>query len=359
MSAIMSSCDTKKNNNTIDGDKKIKTDSKPETNNDTVYAITMVGDIMMGSNYPYASSLPPDDGKYLFEDVKEFLRSSDVTIGNLEGTLLDKGGTPKVCRDSSDNCVSFRTPEHYAGYLKDAGFDIMSIANNHSGDMGETGRKSTVNTLIKYGIEYAGYFFCPTTIFIKDGIQFGFTAFAPNTGTQDLLDIESAVKTVRHLRLNCDIVIVYFHGGAEGSGATHVTRKTEYYLGEERGNVYEFAHRMIDEGADIVFGSGPHVARGIELYKDRIVAYSLGNFCTYGKFGLSGALGLAPILKVYVDKSGEFLQGRIFPMKQIKRGFPVIDEDYKILELIRTLSVKDFPESGLIINEDGKIERKN
>jgi len=315
----------------------------------------MVGDIMMGTNYPSNHSLPPDDGENLFDDVSEFLQSADVTIGNLEGTLLNKGGTPKKCMDEFSNCVSFRMPEHYAGYLGEAGFDIVSVANNHSGDMGDIGRKSTVKTLELYNIQYAGYIACPTTIFKKDGIKFGFTAFAPNIGTQDLHDIPSAIKTVKELKKKCDIVIVSFHGGAEGSGATRVPRRTEYYLGEDRGDVYEFSHAMIDAGADVVFGQGPHVARGLELYKDRIIAYSLGNFCTYGKFGLSGALGLTPILKVYIDKSGEFLQGRIFPVKQIKRGVPVIDENYKIIELMRELSEKDFPESDLIIQEDGKI----
>jgi hypothetical protein len=355
---LLSSCDKRQLQGNKKVEKKIETDAKPEQDKDSVYAITMVGDIMMGTNYPSSYSLPPDDGKYLFDNVKEYLEYSDVTIGNLEGTLLDKGGTPKVCRDSSDNCVSFRMPEHYAGYLKNAGFDIMSVANNHSGDMGDIGRKSTMNTLDEYKIKYAGYTSCPAAMYIKDGIKFGFTAFAPNTGTQDLLNIKAAEKTVNELRSKCDILIVYFHGGAEGSGASRVPRKTEYFLGEERGDVYEFAHAMIDAGADIVFGSGPHVPRGIELYNDKIIAYSLGNFCTYGKFGLSGALGYAPILKVYIDKNGNFLQGRIFPAFQIMRGIPVIDENYKVVDFIRSLNEKDFPETELIISDDGKIQRK-
>lgn len=318
----------------------------------------MVGDIMMGSSYPYSGSLPPNDGANLFADVKEYLQSADVTIGNLEGTLLNKGGTPKKCRDSASNCVSFRMPEHYAGYLQDAGFDIMSIANNHTGDMGDIGRKSTVETLEKYNINFAGYLSCPITIYVKDGIRFGFTAFAPNIGTQDLLDIKSAVKTVVELKKKCDILIVYFHGGAEGSGASHVPRRTEYYLGEERGDVYEFAHEMVDAGADIVFGSGPHVPRGLELYDGKIIAYSLGNFCTYGKFGLSGALGYAPILKVYIDKSGDFIRGRIFPAVQIKRGIPVMDQDFNAVKFIKKISEKDFPLSQLVYYDDGKIIRK-
>ncbi len=323
-------------------------------NPDSVYSIIMVGDMMLGTNYPSEASLPPDDGKFILSDPAEILQSADVTIGNLEGTLLNKGGTPKVCANP-DNCVAFRMPEHYAGYMKDAGFDIMNLANNHSGDMGDIGRKSTQETLKRYGILYGGHISAPTSVFVKDGIRFGFTGFAPNNGTLSINDHKKAAKIVAELKKECDIVIVAFHGGAEGSGAVHVPKKREFYLGEDRGNCYEFAREMIDAGADIVFGHGPHVPRGIELYKNKIIAYSLGNFCTYGKFGLSGNLGLAPLLKVYIDKNGNFKQGRIFPFKQVRRGFPVYDDDYGAVKLIKAMTEKDFPGTGIEILDDGKI----
>ncbi len=344
----------------MDEKNKVETQTKVEPQDeDSVYAIIGVGDIMMGTNYPSTSSLPPDDGKHLFDDVKDILSSADITFGNLEGTLLNSGGTPKKCKDPESNCISFRMPEHYASYLKNAGFTVVGTANNHSGDMGEEGRKSTVETLEKYGIKYAGYIITPTTIIIKDGVKFGFTAFAPNNGTNNLNDIEEAAKIVSELKKKCDILIVSFHGGAEGTGSQHVTGRREIFLGEDRGNVLEFAHAMVDAGADVIFGQGPHVARAMEIYKDRLIAYSLGNFCTYGKFGLSGALGVAPILKVYIDKEGKFVQGRIFPTKQIKRGIPMYDDDGKIIKIMRQLTNQDFPESGLTIDDDGKILKSN
>jgi len=255
---IFSSCNSSKDKQVVKEFQPVE--EKPLIDDDTLYSIVMAGDIMMGTNYPSSFSLPPNDGKDILDGVKEYLEYADVTIGNLEGTLLNSGGTPKVCGDPS-HCVSFRMPEHYAGYLKDAGFDIMSVANNHSGDMGEIGRKSTVTTLESYKIKYAGYATCPTTIFEKDGFKFGFTSFAPNTGTQSLNDEDAAIKTVKELKKKCDILIVSFHGGAEGTGAQRVTRRREIFLGEDRGNVYEFAHSMIDAGADVVFGQGPHVRR--------------------------------------------------------------------------------------------------
>lgn len=349
--------DQSKNNKTLNNVDEKSSTTQNITDPDSVYSIIMVGDMMLGTNYPSAASLPPNDGAYILSEAKEFLEIADVTIGNLEGTLLNSGGTPKVCQNP-DNCVAFRMPEHYAGYLKDAGFDMMNLANNHSGDMGDIGRTSTQNTLRQYGIKYAGHISAPTAVFIKDGIKFGFTGFAPNTGTLSINDHNKAAKIVSELKKECDIVIVAFHGGAEGSGATHVNRKREFYLGEDRGNCYEFAHDMIDAGADIVFGHGPHVPRGVELYKNKFIAYSLGNFCTYGKFGLSGNLGLAPVLKLYITKSGDFSHGRIFPFKQIKRGYPVFDDDYQSVELMRRMTQNDFPETNIDISPDGKIIKK-
>jgi len=354
-----SGCNSDKKQKSIIDEKSIdKNPSVEKTPDpDSVYSLIMVGDMMLGTNYPSSASLPPGDGKDILSEPKEFLELADVTMGNLEGTLLDKGGTPKVCSDPS-NCVAFRMPEHYAGYLKDAGFDLMNIANNHAGDMGDIGRESTQKTLKEYGIKYGGQQTAPTTIFVKDGIKFGFTGFAPNNGTLSINDLKKATKIVSDLKKECDIVIVAFHGGAEGSGSTRVSRKREFYLGEDRGNVYEFAHAMVDAGADVVFGHGPHVVRGVEMYKDKIIAYSLGNFCTYGKFGLSGNLGLAPILKIYITKNGNFSHGRIFPFKQIKRGFPVFDDDYSVVRLMKDVTEKDFPETDITIDVDGKISKK-
>lgn len=306
-----------------------------------IFSIIGVGDIMMGTNYPDASSLPPNNGKNMLDGVADILMDADVTFGNLEGTLLNSGGTPKDCGDS-EHCHSFRMPEHYAGHLKNAGFDMMSVANNHSGDMGPKGRTSTVNTLEEYGISYAGYITHPYTVFEKDRVRFGLAAFAPNNGTVPLNDHENAIKIVKELSKKCDIVIVSFHGGAEGSGAAHVPKRREVFLGEDRGNVYEFAHTVIDAGADIVVGHGPHVPRGIEVYNDRLIAYSLGNFCTYKKFGLSGILGIAPILKVYVNDKGEYQKSEIFSIKQIKGGIPVLDSSNAAEKLVRKLSKEDF-----------------
>lgn len=335
-----------------------KSGSTEFTKEKEMFSIIGVGDIMPGSNYPGGGSLPPDDGRYIFDGVSEYLQNAEVTCGNLEGTLLDRGGTPKKCRDSSGNCHSFRIPTRYAEYMADAGFDFLSLANNHSGDMGGEGRESTYETLARFEIEFAGTIEYPTAVMEKGGVKYGFAGFAPNNGTVSILNPVNAREIVEDLKKECDIVIVFFHGGAEGLSAQRVTGRDETYLGERRGNVVEFAHAVIDAGADVVFGSGPHVTRAVELYKGRIIAYSLGNFCTYGKFGLNGQMGLAPILKVYVNKKGEFLEGEIIPVKQVRRGFPVYDESNAVVKTMINLTEKDFPETNLKISDNGKIIKK-
>lgn len=334
-------------------------ESEVKKDKSELLSIIGVGDIMLGTNYPSNGSLPPDDGKYLLEDVTEILEDADITCGNLEGTLLDKGGIPKKCNDSTGkNCHSFRMPTRYAEYLRDAGFDFMNLANNHSGDMGLEGRESTYRTLEKNEISFAGTLDYPVAILKYDGVNYGFAGFAPNIGTVSILNLEKAAEIISDLKKEADIVIVFFHGGAEGVSAQRVPRSNEMYLGEKRGDVYEFAHTVIDAGADVVFGSGPHVTRAIELYKNRIIAYSLGNFCTYGKFGLAGATGIAPILKVFVNRKGEFVRGEITAVKQVRRGFPVMDEKAAVIKTMQELTRKDFPGTGLVIEDDGKIIKR-
>ncbi|HET9486629.1 MAG TPA: CapA family protein [Chryseosolibacter sp.] len=350
-------------------DRLVKSDSIPPVNRDTLSAtaapdpatranqdtltIIGVGDIMMGTNYP-EDRLPPDDGKFLLHDVAPILRDADLTFGNLEGTLLDEGGTPKKCSNPKV-CYAFRSPVRFVENLVDAGFDMVSLANNHAGDMGDEGRDTTMTTLINAGILHAGQLSMKTTILIRDSIKYGLAAFAPNTNCVPINDLEGARKIVAELDSMVDVVIVSFHGGAEGAKFQHVPRTHEMFYGEDRGDVYEFSHTLIDAGADIVFGHGPHVTRGIEVYNKRFISYSLGNFCTYKGINVAGVNGLAPIIKVFTSASGEFLKGEITPTVQTHATGVQVDPAKSVIKIIRDLSKKDFPESGIQIDDNGII----
>jgi hypothetical protein len=312
-----------------------------------------VGDIMMGTDYP-ENKLPPDDGSFLLSEVEPILKDADVTFGNLEGTLLDGPGTPKKCNDPKV-CYAFRTPVRFVKNLLSAGFDMVSLANNHAGDMGHEGRRSTMRTLALSGILHAGQLDQKTTIFIKDSIRYGLAAFAPNTNCVPLNDLEGAVKIVRELADSCDVVIVSFHGGAEGAQFQNVPRVNEMFHGENRGNVYRFSHALIDAGADIVFGHGPHVTRAVEVYGDRFIAYSLGNFCTHRGISVNGVNGLAPIIKVYTDKTGKFLKAKITPTYQTYATGVRIDSLKQVIRKIQELTKKDFPDSPTYIDDEGLI----
>jgi hypothetical protein len=232
------------------------------------------------------------------------------------------------------------------------------VANNHVNDFGEDGRMATAALLDSVGIAFAGFVSHPWTIFEKGGITYGFAAFAPNKGTMDLKDYRGAVRITEKLDSLADVVIISFHGGGEGKDHQHVVRGDEEYLGTNRGSVYRFAHDVVDAGADVVFGHGPHVTRALELYGDRLICYSLGNFATYRRFNLSGPNGIAPVVKVNVDREGKFLSGEVVPVYQPGEGGARQDSQkralYKLIELTKT----DFPDQELVIGRDGSLLRK-
>jgi hypothetical protein len=321
--------------------------------NDTI-TIAAVGDMMLGTSYPNANNLPPDSAKSSFKAVLNELRSADVTFGNLEGTLLE-GGHAADYKKKMAMPYYFRMPPFYARVLKDAGFDVVSLANNHVGDFGEQGRLGTAKVLDSTGIHYAGLLIYPTAIFKSGVVTYGFCAFAPNANTEPIMDLKNATTIIQNLKKQVDIVIVSFHGGGEGAGYEHVPFKCESFLGQKRGDVHAFAHNAIDAGADVIFGNGPHVTRALERYNHRLIAYSLGNFCTYKSVSVAGVCGIAPLLKVSLNKKGEFLSGRIIAIKQTHQNGLERDSTNKVVARMQLLTKADFPRSGLNIANDGKI----
>ena len=339
------------------GISKNRNDEKNKKDEKSEFTIIGVGDIMLGSNYP--SDLLPKNDTNILENTQDVLQNADITVGNLEGTLFDTGGTPKSC-DNPNVCYAFRMPSKYGKYLKQAGFDYLSIANNHSNDFGQTGIKETIQNLNNLNIKYSGIkVIAENTILEKNGKKFGFVSFAPNSATVKLNDYNYAKKLISELKSKVDIVIVMFHGGAEGAGAEHITRGHEIFHGEDRGNVYEFAHFAIDNGADIVFGQGPHVTRAIELYKNKFISYSGGNFATFGKINVSGSMGIAPIFKIKIDNNGNFVSGEVIPVRQTyESAGPFIDSEKLAIKKIISLNKSDFPNgNGLSVTNNGKINK--
>jgi hypothetical protein len=321
--------------------------------------IAAVGDIMLGSPFPNETRMPPDDGADLLKAVTPILSAADIAFGNLEGPIVD-GGASSKCSPNSTRCFAFRMPTRYGKYLKEAGFDVMSTANNHASDFGDTGRASTRKVLDELGIKHAGsdkYQYSTTYLTVK-GKKIAFIGFAHNNIVPNVNDLVNARRLVLEAKKNSDLVVVSFHGGAEGTGAQHVPQRNELFAGESRGNLPAFARTVIDAGADLVLGHGPHVLRGMEIYKDRLVMYSLGNFATYGWFQLAAETGLTMILEVKLGNDGKFLGGKIHAGRQEGRGIPTLDKSGESIRVVRSLSEADFGVNAPKIADDGTITIK-
>jgi len=310
-----------------------------------VVAIVATGDIVMGST----PNLPSDGGRSFFSDVETDL-AGDVVLGNLEGTLSSGGGSK--CGKGSTNCFAFQTPPSYARWLQQAGFTVMNLANNHAYDFGAGGLRQTTDALAGVGLEWTGR---PGQITVQKvgGIRVALVGFAPYPWAQSLTDITAAKKLVRKAARSADVVVVTMHAGAEGSDRQHVRRGTELFLGENRGDSMRFAHAVVDAGADLVVGSGPHVLRGMEWYQGRLIAYSLGNFAGYKVFSLGGPLSTSGILRVTLRGDGKFETGRLVPTHLVGAGLPAIDPAEAAHGVVRTLSRQDFGARAVKISSDG------
>lgn len=315
-------------------------------------SIAAVGDMMLGTDYP-RNHLPDDDGISFLADVAPIISSADIAFGNLEGVLVDGGEPGKKCSNPAA-CYLFRSPTRYAAHYRDAGFDVLSLANNHARDFGEEGRSSSMDALTAHGIHHSGRE-GTAAIIKKNGLSTVFLAYAVTKNSNMMLDYELAFETIAGYANDHDIVVVSFHGGAEGVNVTHVPFAEEEYYGEPRGDIVWFARGAVDAGADLVIGHGPHVVRGIERYKERLIAYSLGNFATYYGISVAGIKGIAPILNVTLDGHGTFIRGEIVSTRQLRPAGPSIDERQRALNLIRGLSIDDFGNPGIRFEPDGLI----
>jgi hypothetical protein len=179
--------------------------------------------------------------------------------------------------------------------------------------------------------------------------------FAPYSDTASLLDMPLARTLIDRADALADIVVVAIHAGAEGTGAMHMTGGEESYVGEDRGDAEAFAHMAVDAGADLVLGSGPHVLRGMELYRHRLIAYSLGNFAGYHNFALDGALADSAVLRVRLSARGAFRSGRVRSVLLVGAGMPASDPTGAGARLVSQLSQDDLGSRAVSVSPGGRI----
>ncbi|MDA8178946.1 MAG: CapA family protein [Desulfobacteria bacterium] len=303
--------------------------------------VAAVGDIMMGTTFP-ESILPPEDGATLFRSVAPLLAGYDVVLGNLEGPLTDAERSPKCPKPRRDGrpCFAFRTPPRYAARLAEAGFTAVNVANNHSLDFGMEGLDNTLDVLGAAGIQpVGGERVAEFTVEGKTVAVAGFSYSLRTRYVHPLLDVEAAREIVGELKGVYDVVVVSFHGGAEGAQAMRVADAEEAFLGERRGDVVRFARAVVDAGADLVLGHGPHVPRAIEVYRGKLIAYSLGNFAVYSMFNIKGPSGLGYALQAELDpETGNIVRFRTPSVALLHPGIPHPDPSGKAEALLRKLS---------------------
>jgi hypothetical protein len=277
-------------------------------------------------------------------------------MGNLEQPLTNDTGTSKCGSPPRSHCFAFRSPPSYAQHLKEAGFELLNTANNHSKDFGTAGYANTVKALETAGLKHTGAE-DEITIVEVNGVKVAVLGFSPYAGANNLNDLDHAKEIVQKAKDEADLVVVQAHLGAEGSDKTHVKPGSEIYFSENRGDPIKFTHTVIDAGADLVIAHGPHVLRGMQFYKGKLIAYSLGNFAGGGKtLSRDGVLKYGGILHVKLTKDGEWAGGKFLSTYLNSVGVPTRDSaNEQGRKLVATLSKQDFGDTAAKIGSDGSI----
>jgi hypothetical protein len=344
-----------------------------------------VGDINLGT-LTIPGGVPPEEGRGLLDASRDALKG-DLVVGNFEGVLGDSGTTYKCGRKGKhvtladtaqpkpepvepkrpkpgarppapSMCYAFLTPTALAPRLAEGGFTHLSLANNHANDFGDDARATTERIFDSLGLRTYGPLGSIAVDTVRRGDSLtvvGLLGFTTYPYAYDLLDIARSAAVVDSVRDLVDLLVVTFHGGAEGSKALHVPEAAESLGREPRGDLRAWARSMIDAGADGVVGHGPHVLRGIEFYRGKPIVYSLGNFLTYRGFNLAGPLGLTGVLQLEAGPDLSWRRARFVPMVQLPRSGPALDPDRAALDLIRALSREDFGDSAARFGDDGEI----
>ncbi|BAZ12894.1 putative poly-gamma-glutamate biosynthesis protein [Calothrix sp. NIES-4071] len=330
----------------------INNSTQPSQKSKSEYiTIKAVGDIVAGTNFP-DYRLPRNPNQLFPKPVRDKLKNSDILFGNYESTLTNH---PYTTKNTSRGMVfAFRSPPEYAKLFSQVGFDVMSVANNHAMDFGKIGFSDTVNNLNAAGVKTVG---AKNQILYTEvkNIPVAWIGFCFYEYCNTVQDIQKAKALVKQARQKAKIVIISMHVGREGSDALHVRNQTEYFYGENRGNSVLFARSMVDAGADLILGHGPHVPRAMEVYKGKLIAYSLGNFLGYKTFSTTAEKGDSLILEAKLNQDGDFVSGKIDSIQLDKTGIPQVDKYGETIDLVRSLTQRNFPNSKISINRKGEI----
>ncbi|MEO6867518.1 MAG: CapA family protein [Gaiellales bacterium] len=304
--------------------------------------IGWAGDIVIGSHY----GLPPQGGAAQFAKVAHLLKRPDLMIGNYEGTL-SRGGVSRC--SGGPLCFIFQAPPERARNLRIAGFDVMNLANNHGLDKGEDARRQTVQALTRAGIASAGLPGRVTVQQIED-TRVAIVGMSPYPGTTNMRSTAEIHALVKAAKRRGDIVVMAFHAGLEGARGAHVPRGQDYGT-----NTRAAVHAAVDAGADVVFGSGPHVVRGVERYRGSFIIYSSGNFAGWHNFRVGGLSSQSGVVRVTLDHRGHSRSAAWDGVIIDRPGIPRPDRTGAVVRRVAALSKQDFGRNAARFSRDGRF----
>lgn len=277
----------------------INSETRKASEDEKNVKLVAVGDIML-SRGVNGQMLKYGDG-YPFEKMSEYLNDGDIVFGNLESPIALGGAIPL-------EGMVFRARPGVEKSIRDAGFTILSLANNHMGNQGQDGVKFTISALRALGINTVGAGenekeAAKPIVVKKNGLRFAFLAYtdgsiipvsyearSDNYGVV-YMDKDRLASDIAKAKKEADFVIVSMHGGIE-------------YTYSPNQSQIDFAHTAIDNGADLVIGHHPHQVQDVEKYKNRYIFYSLGNFVFDQEWSKETKQGL--FAEIYFNSGGVF-----------------------------------------------------
>ena len=309
------------------------------TNLDTTWVHTARG--RLGRRVP---ALPPADS--LLAPLRPLLADADVVLLNVEAAIGEGRINRQKCAPGSTACFAFRSPVDAAGAMRrvapESAQVIGNLANNHARDDGDVGRRNTVRHLQAAGVQVTGLDTLATAVVTARGDTVAFLGFAQWTGP----DPRNTAAVRRHVRRAAERyrrVVVTMHMGAEGRGRQNTPNTREVFHEEDRGNVVAFARAVVESGADLVIGHGPHVMRAAEWRDRALVFYSLGNLVTYGPFTMSEPLNRGGLACAVLDRDGGILSAQLRSTVQRLPGLVSADYTHRAAALTDSLGRIDFP----------------
>jgi poly-gamma-glutamate synthesis protein (capsule biosynthesis protein) len=292
----------------------------------TLYA---VGDVMLGRYIAKVMAIRGSD--YPFREITPALHTGDIVFGNLEAIISSDGATPLF----PNKPYSFHASSVAAQALKNAGFHVLSLANNHAMDYGPDALAETRRLLSGKGIAVFGAGkdineARRPVVITSHGMRFGFLGYgvAHSRKVYATLDRAGIVpiwmddirKDIQDLRKQCDVLIVSLHWGREYDTSPSQKQREE-------------SHQIIDWGADIIIGHHPHVMQGIEIYKNRVIAYSLGNFI----FDQRGKGTDRSFILACRFRGKALYSAEIIPLDRYRSYFPKVADGQRRIEILQAI----------------------